>query len=135
MSYIKLVRCTKDSETFTTKNGKSGLQISFCFDIGYGDSKSTTWCKGVMWGDRAGKLADYLKKGKQFVVKGEDLKPVAFEGKNGLSASLEMTVVSVELVADKAPLEQAQAQHPVRPQPSPNAAIPNAYEFNDDIDF
>jgi len=132
--FSKLVRLGKDAELATTPNGKQVCKIVAAYDVGYGDNKRTVWIDGALWGDRGAKLAQYLTKGVQIVIHGDDLEPDAFQGKNGLQTKLKMTINNIELIS-----RQNDAPKPVPQYPSanssPNQILPNAADFDSDIPF
>jgi len=130
-----LVRMGKDGEMRTLQSGKQLMNLVFAYDSGWGDSKVTVWCEGVMFGDRGEKICQYIKKGNQIFVTGDNVTVESFQGKNGLSTKLKMNITNVELVARSN--EQQAPQAPKQyAQPSPSAAIPNANDFDEsDIPF
>lgn len=154
----KLVRLGKDAELATTAQGRAVCKLVCAYDVGWGDNKKTVWVDASWWGDRPAKVAQYLTKGTQIVIHADDVEPDAYQGKNGLSVKLKMTITNVELTARQqqaAPAGQsyAHAQQYQQPQqyaqPSPNAAVPHASayqqpapqtsaqfpDFDDDIPF
>ena len=142
MNISGLVRMGKDGEVRTTQSGKQLLSLVFVFDSGFGESKVSTWCEGVMFGDRGVKIADYIKRGQQIVVHGDNVSIESFQGKSGLQTKLKMNVISIELVARQSAPDQSQ-QAPAqsqRPAPAPAAnqsymAPQQSYDFDDDMDI
>lgn len=70
-----LGRLGADSELKVTQGGQSVLKFSLATSEKYKDKQGdlqekTEWHRCVMWGDRAGKLAQHLTKGKQLLVEG-----------------------------------------------------------------
>jgi len=131
--FSKLVRLTKDAELATTPSGKQVLKISCCYDVGWGDSKRTVWVDASMWGDRGAKIAQYLLKGSQTVIHADDVECEAYQGKNGLSTKLKMTVINVELVA-KTNAESQAAQKNDLPPATPG--VPQGgFGMEEDIPF
>jgi single-strand DNA-binding protein len=61
---IGLFRLGRDGETRYRDNGDPILELSLAFDYGRGDNKQSQWVKAAMFGDRAEKVAEYMKKGK-----------------------------------------------------------------------
>jgi len=129
-----LVRLGKDGEMKSTANGKRLLSLVFCFDSGFGDNKITTWCEGAMFGDRGEKLAQYLLKGQQVFVSGDNVSIESFTGKNGLQTKLKMTINNIELVARNSDAPKPAPQYPSA-NSSPNQSLPNAADFDSDIPF
>lgn len=113
--FIKLVRIGKDAE-LKNVNGKSLLNLSAAYDFGYGDNKKTQWLSLTMFGQQAEKLAQHLTKGKQIVIRAEDLHIEEYNGKSYLKATLQ----SIEFVSDgnRQQTEQRQAA-PARQAPPP----------------
>ena len=85
--FIKLVRLTRDAE-LKTANGKALLSVSAVYDIGYGQNKKGQFLNLSMWGQQAEKLAQHLTKGKQLVVRVDDLHIEEYNGKSYLKGTL-----------------------------------------------
>jgi len=126
-----LVRLGRDGEMKSTTNGKRLLSLVFCFDSGFGDNKITTWCEGAMFGDRGENLAQYLLKGQQVFVSGDNVSIESFTGKNGLQTKLKMTINNIELVARSADAPKPVQQ--VNNNVTPSYSAPD--DFNDLIQF
>lgn len=99
MNKITLVgNLGKDSEVRTTSSGKSVCAFSVAstksFKRGDQWEKSTTWFNVSLWGDKAEKFAQSLKKGVRVHVEGE-LRQNKFTDKTGTERS------NYEVVADK----------------------------------
>jgi single-strand DNA-binding protein len=78
--------------------------------MGYGQNKSTVWYDCSLWGERANKLSQYLKKGKAVQVAGEFI-PSSYQKKDGSHGmSLGIHVASVSFVP--AGEKKSQAQQP-----------------------
>lgn len=72
MQKITLIgRLTKDSELRYTQQGKEVLDINLAVDDGYGEKKRTVWFRCSLWGERALKLGEYLKKSTQVYIEGK----------------------------------------------------------------
>lgn len=93
--FIKLVRIGKDAELKQSQGGKSFLSLSVVYDIGYGENKQSQWMSLVMFGAQAEKLAQHLTKGKQIVVRVDELRTEVYQEK----AYLKGTLLSVEFVS------------------------------------
>ena len=106
---IKLVRIGKDAE-LRSANGKPVLSLSVVYDIGWGANKKSQWLNLAMWGAQAEKTVQYFTKGKQIVVRVDDLHIEEYNGKSGLKG----TLVSFEFVQD-GKREQAQEQSARQP--------------------
>jgi len=132
---IKLVRIGKDAEVKQV-GGKSVLNVSVAYDVGWGDNKKTQWMRLALWGDRADKAAQYMTKGKQLVVRVDDIHVREFDGKDGKAFSLEGTLVGFDYVSDGSRSgDSAPRQAPA--QDTHNAAKSNGYQdvADDDIPF
>ena len=109
---IKLVRIGKDAE-LRSANGKPVLSLSVVYDIGYGANKKSQWLNLAMWGAQAEKVAEHFTKGKQLVVRVDDVHIEEYNGKS----SLKGTLVSFEFVQDgKREQEPQQARQPTQRQ-------------------
>ena len=92
---IKLVRIGKDAE-LRSANGKPVLSLSVVYDVGYGANKKSQWLNLAMWGAQAEKVAEHFTKGKQLVVRVDDVHIEEYNGKS----SLKGTLVSFEFVQE-----------------------------------
>ncbi len=115
---IKLVRIGKDAE-LRSANGKPVLSMSVVYDVGYGANKKSQWLNLAMWGAQAEKVVGYFTKGKQLVVRVDDIHIEEYNGKSGLKG----TLVSFEFVQDgqreSAPQQEPQRTQERRPQQRP----------------
>ena len=93
--FIKLVRIGKDAELKQSQGGKSFLSLSVVYDIGYGENKQSQWMSLVMFGAQSEKLAQHLTKGKQIVVRVDELRTEVYQEK----AYLKGTLLGVEFVS------------------------------------
>lgn len=115
---IKLVRIGKDAEVKNV-NGKPLLNVSAAYDYGYGDNKKTQWLNLTMFGQQAEKLAPHLTKGKQIVIRADDVHIEEYNEKSYLKATLQ----SIEFVSDGNRQQQQQPEQPRQrqaPQPIDN---------------
>ncbi len=92
---IKLVRIGKDAE-LRSANGKPVLSLSVVYDIGFGANKKSQWLNLAMWGAQAEKVAEHFTKGKQLVVRVDDVHIEEYNGKS----SLKGTLVGFDFVQD-----------------------------------
>jgi len=123
---IKLVRIGKDAE-LRSANGKPVLSLSVVYDVGYGANKKSQWLNLAMWGAQAEKTVQYFTKGKQIVVRVDDVHIEEYNGKSGLKG----TLVSFEFVQDGQRESAPQAQER-RPQAQQRQPVKN---FDDDIEL
>ena len=125
--FIKLVRIGKDAELKQSNSGKSFLSLSVVYDIGYGENKQSQWMSLVMFGAQAEKLAQHLTKGKQIVIRADELRTEVYQEK----AYLKGTLLSVEFVS---------SGKQDAPQDSHNTQKSNGYQkqsqdLDDDLPF
>lgn len=93
--FCKLVRIGKSAE-LRSANGKPVLSVSVVYDVGWGQNKKSQWLNLAMWGAQAEKVVEHFSKGKQIVVRVDDLYVDDYNGKS----SLKGTLVSFEFVQD-----------------------------------
>ena len=105
--FIKLVRIGKDAELKQSNSGKSFLSLSVVYDIGYGENKQSQWMSLVMFGAQSEKLAQHLTKGKQIVIRADELRTEVYQEK----AYLKGTLLSVEFVSSGKQDAPAQDSH------------------------
>ena len=125
--FIKLVRIGKDAELKQSNSGKSFLSLSVVYDIGFGENKTSQWMSLVMFGAQAEKLAQHLTKGKQIVIRADELRTEVYQEK----AYLKGTLLGVEFVS---------SGKQDAPQDSHNTQKSNGYQkqsqdLDDDLPF
>lgn len=86
--FVKLVRIGRDAELRTTQSGKSVLSMSVVYDVGYGENKKSQWLNLVMFGAQAEKVVQHFTKGKQIVVRVDDIHIDEYNGKSSLKGTL-----------------------------------------------
>lgn len=120
-------RLGRDAEIRHLSTGSQVLEFSLAVDVGFGDKKTTIWPKCSMFGDRGGKLAQYLTKGTQVAVSGEVNLREWQDRDGGKRSTLEVRVDKVEMIGkrdDAGPRQQEpQKRDPTKPQ---------AQSFDDD---
>ena len=126
---IKLVRIGKDAE-LRSANGKPVLSLSVVYDVGWGANKKSQWLNLAMWGAQAEKTAQYFTKGKQIVVRVDDVHIEEYNGKS----SLKGTLVSFEFVQD-GQRESAPQQEPQRTQERRTQQRQAAPDLGEDLPF
>lgn len=113
--FCKLVRIGKSAE-LRSANGKPVLSLSVVYDVGYGTNKKSQWLNLAMWGAQAEKAVGHFTKGKQIVVRVDDLHIEEYNGKS----SLKGTLVGFDFVQDgrreSAPQQEPQRTQERRPQ-------------------
>ena len=125
--FIKLVRIGKDAELKQSQSGKSFLLLSVVYDIGYGENKQSQWMSLVMFGAQAEKLAQHLTKGKQIVVRVDELKCEVYQEK----AYLKGTLLSVEFVSSGKQESQQDAHNTQKS----NGYQKQSQDLDDDLPF
>lgn len=111
---IKLVRIGKYAD-LRSANGKPVLSLSVVYDIGYGTNKKSQWLNLAMWGAQAEKVAEHFVKGKQLVVRVDDVHIEEYNGKS----SLKGTLVGFDFVQDgrrEQPQEEVPKSNTYQPQ-------------------
>lgn len=120
-------RLGRDAETRYLPAGTQVLEFSVAVDVGYGDKKNTIWTKCTLFGERGGKLAQYLTKGTQVAVSGEVNLREWQDRDGGKRSTLEVRVEKVDLIGSKrddaGPRQEPQKRDPTKPQ---------AQSFDDD---
>ena len=124
---IKLVRIGKDAE-LRSANGKNVLSVSVVYDVGWGQNKKSQWLNLAMWGAQAEKVVEHFSKGKQIVVRVDDLHIDEYNGKS----SLKGTLVSFEFVQDG---KREQGQEQVARQPTQRQTQNNTFDDDEDLPF
>lgn len=130
-----LARIGRDAEVRTTKNGQTVVQLALAFTYGLkGEDgyRPTQWAEASYWGDRAAKLAPYLKKGDQVVAYLDDVHIETYESNGETKTKLVARCSDVELIAKPRESEAPKAA----PMPVPRPAPKHKPEFYyDDIPF
>lgn len=124
---IKLVRIGKEAE-LRSANGKPVLSLSVVYDVGWGQNKKAQWLNLAMWGAQAEKVVEHFSKGKQIVVRVDDLHIDEYNGKS----SLKGTLVSFEFVQDG---KREQAQEQSARQPTQIQAQTNTFDDDENLPF
>lgn len=123
-------RIGKDAVTRFTQGGKPVTGFPLAVDTGFGDSKQTLWLDCSWWGDRAAKVADYIKKGDRLGVVGE-IGSREHEGKTHVT----LNVRDVTLLGNKqeggTSSSGSRGGAPQRTRPLP-ATAPEPQDFDDD---
>ena len=121
-------RVGKDAVERFTQGGKPVTGWSLAVDNGFGDNKQTIWLDCSWWGERAGKVAQYITKGSQLGVTGE-LGTREHDGKTYIT----LNVRDVSLVGGKSDAAPGSSRQPAqRREPAP---APADVPFDDDIPF
>ena len=129
--FCKLVRIGKDAE-LRNANGKPVLSVSVVYDIGWGQNKKSQWLNLAMWGAQAEKVVEHFSKGKQIVVRVDDLHIDEYNGKS----SLKGTLVSFEFVQDGKRQDESMnfGEKPVQSARQPTQRQAQTNNIDDDLD-
>ena len=124
---IKLVRIGKDAE-LRSANGKPVLSLSVVYDVGYGTNKKSQWLNLAMWGAQAEKVVQHFTKGKQIVVRVDDVHIEEYNGKSGLKG----TLVSFEFVQEAKQQDESMNFGERKPaqRPQQRQAAPDSNDFD-----
>lgn len=106
-------------------------------DVGYGDNKTTLWIDCTLWGERGGKLAQYIRKGERIGVHGEvSLREYQKDGET--KTTLALRVADVTLLGDKSAGESkpGASSRPANREPRQTQRAPQpSNNFEDDPDL
>lgn len=129
--FCKLVRIGKDAE-LRNANGKPVLSVSVVYDIGWGQNKKSQWLNLAMWGAQAERVVEHFSKGKQIVVRVDDLHIDEYNGKS----SLKGTLVSFEFVQDGKRQDESMnfGEKPVQSARQPTQRQAQTNNIDDDLD-
>ena len=109
MNQITVIgRLTSDGELRYTASGKQVSNFSVACNSGYGDNKKVQYFRCLIWGERAEKTAQYLKKGVAVTVFGEFLLN-EYQKRDGTKGfSLDVNVSNFEFQGSKSDQPTAQ---------------------------
>lgn len=129
--FTKLVRIGKNAE-LRNANGKPVLSVSVVYDVGWGQNKKSQWLNLAMWGSQAEKVVEHFSKGKQIVVRVDDLHIDEYNGKS----SLKGTLVSFEFVQDGKRQDESMnfGEKPVQSARQPTQRQAQTNNIDDDLD-
>lgn len=130
-----VARLGRDAEV--RQVGKDSVaNLSLAYNYGKKDeegNRPTTWVDASLWGDRANKLAPYLKKGQQVSVVLEDVAIHVYDKSDGSKGhSLRARVSSVEFVGSAGDRVKPATTAPAK---ATGAAGGKFDDFEDDIPF
>lgn len=130
-----LARLGRDAEVRYLPDGKAVANLALAFNHGKKDgqgNRPTQWVDASIWGDRAEKLVDYLKKGTALVVVLEEPHIETYQKDGQNVPKLVARVSSLEFAGSPAqsgqPAQQRQDPPPQRQAP---AARPSTSGFDD----
>lgn len=137
-------RLGRDAEVRYLPDGKAVANLSLAFNYGQkgqDGKRPAQWIDASLWGARAEKLAQYLKKGGTVYAVLSEPHIEEYQGRNGAGHKLAATVLDIELAGGNAGQQSAAApaaqQRPAPQQsaPAPRPAPAPADDFEDDIPF
>ncbi len=114
-------RVGKDAVVAKTNAGTSVANFSVAIDIGWGEKKTTMWAKCKLFGERADKLAPYIKKGDRIGVQGEISLEEWTDRDNNKRTDLAVNVKDVTLCGEK-PADGSAKPASERPAAAPAGA-------------
>ena len=118
----------KDMEVRYTPNAKTIGEVSVACKSGFGEHEKTSWIRCKLFGERAGKLAPYLTKGKAVTVTGEFT--LEEWEKDGVKHSMACVAVRDIQLPPKSDSPQQNSK-----QPPASAPPADGGGFDDDIPF
>jgi single-strand DNA-binding protein len=134
---IGLFTLGRDAELRTTAKGEQVASLALAYNYGRKGQDGKTpsqWVDAALWGERAGKLAEYLTKGSQFFMQIEDLHVETFDKRDGgQGVKLVGRVGAVEFTRGSRPTA---APAPRPPAPPPASKPSSGFDdMDDDIPF
>lgn len=133
---IGLFTLGRDAELRTTSGGDQVASLALAYNYGrkgQGGKTPSQWVDGALWGERAGKLAEYLTKGSQFYMQLDDLHIETYDKRDGgQGVKLVGRVGQIEFT--RGAQRPAAAPPPPKPTPAPKANS-GFDDMDDDIPF
>ena len=124
MTMIKLCRLTRDAEQRTSQSGKTSIQISAAYNVGYGEKAESVFLSGNYYGSEG--IMPYLKKGSQIVLTMDDVKPYHNNRDGKDYVGFYCVVRGIELAGSRADDKQE------KPRQAP---VSGGDDFDDSIPF
>lgn len=107
----KLCRIGRDAELRYTQNQKAVANIVLAYDVGFGEQKRTQWIEAALWGKRAESMAQYLTKGKEVLLTGDDVETELFQKQDmSYGVKLKCVVVNIEFTKGNSSQQQSNQQ-------------------------
>lgn len=113
MHLIGLARLGKDAEVRFLPDGTPVANLALAYNYGKKNNEGkrpTQWVEGVLWGDRANSLAQYLVKGQQINVHLSDVRLETYTTNDGRTGSKMIGRVDTLEFAGSRPEGQQQGQ-------------------------
>ncbi len=129
----------RDAELRATSGGEQVASVALAYNYGRKgqDGKTPTqWLDAALWGDRAGKLAEYLTKGSQFYMQIDDLHVETYAKRDG-SQGVKLTGRIGQLEFTRGTTANTKPAPAPVPKPATPAAKPSSGfdDMDDDIPF
>lgn len=148
---IGLFTLGRDAELRTTQGGDevAGLALAYNYGRKENGKQPTQWIDAALWGERAGKLEQWLVKGAQFLMHVEDIHVETYDKRDGgQGVKLVGRVAHIEFTRGgvpegdqqrgpapaPAPRQQQRQAPAARPAPAPRAAS-GFDDMGDDVPF
>lgn len=125
MKLAGLIRLGRDAELRYTTGGDPVVDIAAAWNFGrrVDGKRPTQWAKLALWGERGEKLAEHLKKGRQYFVVCDDVNVETYDKRDGGQGfNLVARVESIEFCDHRD--EGGERQERQAPAPAPRAAAP-----------
>jgi single-strand DNA-binding protein len=137
---IGLFTLGRDAELRTTAGGDQVASLALAYNYGRKGQDGKTpsqWVDGALWGDRAGKLVEYLTKGSQFYMQLDDVHIETYDKREGGQGfKLVGRVGQLEFTRGAKQQPQAPAPAPKPPAAKPASTGGSGFEdMDDDIPF
>lgn len=131
--FSKLVRIGRNAELKQSQSGSTICRFSAAYDVGFGNNKKTQWIEIALFGNRAEKLCEHFKKGKQIVVYADDLKVDTWQKSDGTTAAtLSCKLNDFDFVSDGQSQQSAYQQNQ---QGYQQPTHQQSQDFDSDIPF
>ena len=101
MKLIGLARLGRDGELNYSSDGKAIMHLSLAYDFGRRGEKQTQWVRAAMFGDRAEKVVEHMKKGKQIYAEVDEVHIHVFEKEGEKRSALEGILSHFEFAGKK----------------------------------
>jgi single-strand DNA-binding protein len=133
MILVGLARLGRDMEISYTNDGQPVGNLSLAFNYGkkgQDGKRPTQWIDAALWGERAEKLGDYMKKGKLIYVVLDDVHVHVYEKKDGSTGTtLRARVGQVEFAGGR---DDEQGE---KPAAKPVAKATSLEDMSSDVPF
>lgn len=125
---------TRDAELRTTQSGKKVLTFGIANNQRFGDTEKTNFVDCSLWGDRAEKLAPYIKKGTGLFLQGSlDYREWERDGQK--RSKIEVIVDELEFMSSRNKTDGYDANAEFAAIPSSLSPDSTASVYDEDIPF